>query len=62
MKNKKQQIIKFLNEEGRSSTTKIAIYTNSNTWHIKRYLEELEKDGIIKKEEETFGTYWKIIK
>ena len=61
MKDKKKQILNFL-KKGRSSTTKIASVIRSNTWMAKQYLEQLEQEGKITKEQETNSCYWELLK
>ena len=62
MKDKKQIILKFLKTNGRSSTTRIASKIKSDIWMAKQYLKQLEEEGKIKKEVETQGTYWELLK
>ncbi len=60
MIDKQTQILKFLKDNGRSSTSKIAFAINSNSWMTRKYLNELESKGKVTKEEETNSTYWKL--
>ena len=60
MKDKKQLIIKFLEKNGRSSTTKIANAIKSNVWMANEYLNQLEQELKINKEVETQATYWSL--
>jgi len=60
MRDKKQLILKYLRNYGRSCISKIAVSIHSNTWHILKYLDELEKENLIKKEKETNSTYWSL--
>ena len=57
---KEEQILEFLKEKGRSSTTKVAYAINSNTLATRKYLDKLESEGKIIKEVETISTYWRI--
>jgi len=61
MMDKKQKIINYLKRNGRSSTSKIAYIIKSNIWMAQEYLEVLEEEGKIIKEQETNATYWKLI-
>ena len=59
MKDKKQTILNFL-KKGRNSTTKIASVIKSNIWMTYEYLEQLEQEGKITKEQETNSCYWEL--
>jgi predicted HTH transcriptional regulator len=62
MKNSKQEeIIEFLRQEKRASTSKIAGYVGIPNDYALRYLNELLEKKLIIKEEETNAVYWKII-
>ena len=61
MKDKKKQILNFL-KKGRSSTTRIASKIKSDIWMAKQYLEQLEQEGKITKEQETNSCYWELLK
>ncbi len=56
----KQKIIKTLEEYKRLASTRIAGIIGINQPYTKRYLDELEKEGKIKRIEETTATYWEI--
>jgi predicted transcriptional regulator len=58
MKSKEKLILRFLKEQGRSSTTKIAAAINSDIWRARKYLDELKKQKKIDCKEETNATYW----
>ena len=58
---KREKILMFLKENGRSATTKIASAIRSDALFCKRYLDELEKEEKIKRQEETQRTYWELI-
>ena len=58
---KREKILDFLKKRGRSSTTKIASAIKSDIGFCKRYLYGLKKEGKIKMEKETQGTYWELI-
>ena len=60
MKDKKQIILKFLKTNGRSSTTRIASKIKSDIWMAYKYLEQLEQEGKITKEQETNSCYWRL--
>jgi len=57
---KKKEILKWLKEMERISTSRIMALIGSNYEYTIRYLEELEQEGKIKREEETTSTYWSI--
>ena len=57
---KQKLIIEFLLREGRLSTSKIASYIGLPTDYARKNLELLKELNILKKEEETNATYWKI--
>lgn len=61
MKDKKIIILKFLKDNGRSSTTRIASKMRSDIWMARQYLDQLEQEGKIKKEVETYATFWVLI-
>jgi len=58
MEEKKQRIMNFLEETGRASTARIASAIQSNQWMAERYLEELKKQGLVRRKNETRATYW----
>ena len=58
--NKKQQIVKWLKEFKRCSTSKIIGLIGANHQYAMKYLTELEKEGLIVMEEETNATFWRI--
>ena len=58
MKDKKKRVLKFLKKNGKSSTTRIASAIKSDIWMCRKYLESLEKEEKIIKEEESLGTFW----
>lgn len=60
MKDKKQMIIDYLNEDGLSSTSKIADKIKSNFNQTLEYLNELKKEKKIKKLDNPFtdSMYW----
>ena len=60
MKYKKKLILKFLKENGRSSTSRIASSISSDKWMAQKYLEELKEEGKIIMEKETRATYWRL--
>jgi len=60
MKDKKQEIIKWLKEFKRLSSSRFVGLLGVDYDSIKKLLEELEKDGRIIREEETTATYWYI--
>jgi len=55
---KKKRILLFLKENGRSSTTKIAMGIGSAIAYTNKYLHELLKIGRVKREQETGRCYW----
>ena len=60
MKSKEKLILRFLKENGRSSTTRIAAAINSDMWRAKKYLDGLKDQGKIICKEETNATYWEL--
>jgi len=58
---KREMILNFLKRNGRSATTKIASAVKSDAPFCRRYLNELEDEGKIKKQEETQRTYWELV-
>ena len=59
-KNKKKEILKVLKERERCSTTEVAHKIKSDIWMAKQYLEHLEQEGKITKEQETNSCYWSL--
>jgi len=59
--NKKDEILSLLSDNKRLSTTKISSVIRSNINYTKKYLEELEQEGKVKKYEETIAIYWETI-
>ena len=57
---KQKKIIKILKEEGEVSTTKIAFLISVIYYQAEKYLEELEKEGIIIRIIKNNATYWRI--
>jgi len=59
---KQKQIINVLKKLKRASTTQIGFvaFGHTNTWIALKFLEDLEKDGIVVREVETNSTYWKL--
>ncbi len=57
---KKEEILEYIKKSKRVPTTRISGATGTNLEYTKRYLEELEKEGKIKRIEETTATYWGI--
>lgn len=55
---KTEAILTFLRTAGRASTARIAAAIKANQWMAERYLEELKKEGRIRRKEETRATYW----
>lgn len=62
MINKKEEIIKWLKQFNRLSTSRFVGLLATEYASVKKLLEELESEGKIKKEEETTATYWVINK
>lgn len=60
MMDKKESIINFLKEHGRTSTTAISVAVSLNIHYALRYLNELKREKKITKEQETFGCYWSV--
>lgn len=56
----KKEVLKILKQKGRLSTTRIAAFVGMNNDRAKMLLEEMEKNKLIKKVEETLATYWEI--
>ena len=61
MLSKKDEIIKWLKEFGRLSSSRFVGLLALDYDSVKKLLEELENEGKIKKEIETNATYWKLI-
>jgi len=61
MATKKEQILKALKQYKRLATARIMGITGLNLVYTKKYLQELEEERKIVREEETNATYWKII-
>lgn len=57
---KKEEILEYIKKSRRVPTARISGATGTNPEYTKKYLEELEKEGKIKKIEETTATYWEI--
>jgi len=60
MQTKKQEILKWLKEFKRLPTSRIMSLIGLNLEYTKKYLNELETEKKIIKEEETNAVYWKI--
>ena len=60
LNNKQAEIMNFLRREKISSTTKIASYVGIPIHYARRYLNELEENNLVKKQEETQATYWSL--
>ena len=56
----KENILKWLKEFGRLSTSRVMGLIGLNFDYTKRYLDELFKEKQIKKIEETNATYWEL--
>ncbi len=56
----KKLILDFLKGNNRVPTSKIAVMLNYDFNNCKKILEELEKEDLIIREEETNSIYWKI--
>lgn len=59
MKTKKEEIIYWLTEFEKLSTSRIMGLIGTNLKYTKKYLNELLEQGMIIKEEETNATYWR---
>ena len=57
---KKEEIIKWLYEFKRVPTSRFIGLLGLKYDSIKKILNELEKEGKIKKQKETNATYWKL--
>jgi len=57
---KKKAILRFLKKETQVATGKIAVVIRSNQWLAEKYLEELEKQGLVKKTKVPNATYWSL--
>lgn len=55
---KKEEIISWLKKFKRLSTSRFVGLLGSDYNSVKKLLEELEKEKIIVKQEETVATYW----
>ena len=60
MKNKEKLILKFLKENGRSSTSRIGIAVSCSFWMVEKYLDKLNDKGLIIKEQKENATYWRL--
>lgn len=58
--NKEKQILKFLKEKGKSSTSRIGVVISSSFWLVEKYLEQLYDKGLIIKEQKENATYWRL--
>jgi predicted transcriptional regulator len=58
---KKEEILKWLKQFKRLPTSRIMALVGLNLEYTKKYLEELEKENKIIKEEETHSVYWKLV-
>jgi len=61
---KKKKILSVLKIIKRGSTTQISFvaFGSTNPWMARKYLEQLEKDGLVVSEQETNALYWKLNK
>ena len=59
---KKEEILKWLKEFKRLSTTRIMGLIGLNFDYTKKYLSELKEEKKIKEIKETMATYWKLRK
>lgn len=57
---KKQKILKFLEKNGLSSTSKIAKGITSNYYDCYGYLKQLEKEKRVKSWVHPLGTMWEV--
>jgi len=60
MISKKDEIIKWLKEFGRLSSSRFVGLLGLDYDSVKKFLEELESENKIVKEEETNATYWRL--
>jgi len=60
-KDKKHKILEWLKEFKRLPTYKISSLVGTTAEYAKKYLEELESEGKVIKEEETNATYWRCL-
>ncbi len=58
---KQNSILAFLGIAGRASTARIAAAIRANQWAAERYLEQLMKEGRVRRIEETRATYWELL-
>jgi len=58
----KEKITKTLKDFGRLPTSRIAAIVGANPDRAKIALEELEKEKVIVRDEETLATYWELKK
>ena len=56
---KKEEILKWLKQFDKLSTSRIMGLIGLNQNYTIKYLEELEKEKMIVKEKETNATYWR---
>jgi len=59
---KKKEIINWLKQLNRLSTSRIMALLGDNYQSVIKYLDELEVDGLITREQETNATYWTLNK
>lgn len=57
---KRELILKWLKEFERLPTSRIMALIGCNLEYTLKYLEELESEKLIKKQEETNATYWEL--
>jgi len=60
IENKKEDVIHWLKQFKRLSTSRFVGLLGLDYDSVKKILDELEKEKIIIKEEETNATYWRI--
>lgn len=60
MSNKPKEIYNWIKQMKRLSTNKVAVLSGIPHPYAIKYLEELEKEGLIIKEKETNAVYWRL--
>lgn len=59
LNDKQKKIIEILTND-KLATTKISFLISANLYQTEQYLNELEKEGLILKEEKNYSTYWSL--
>lgn len=60
MSEKKEEILKWLSQFGRLSTSRFVGFLGINYESVKVLLEQLKQEGKIVEEKETHASYWRL--